>query len=103
MARIRADLVARAAELPSPARTAKGTGPLGSVRAALADARAALAGSPGRFRNAQRLAYIAGVGALVLSMAAGTAAATRPGAPLYDARLWLEKLTLPAGGPARAD
>jgi hypothetical protein len=39
---------------------------------------------------------------LVLSAVVGTAAAARPGGPLYDTRLWLETLTLPADPSSRA-
>jgi len=41
-------------------------------------------------------------GTLTLAILAGTALATRPGGPLYQARLWTEAANLPATGLARA-
>jgi hypothetical protein len=41
-------------------------------------------------------------GTLTLGILAGTAFATRPGAPLYQARLWTEAANLPAAALARA-
>ena len=41
-------------------------------------------------------------GTLTLGILAGTALATRPGGPLYQARLWTEAANLPAAGLARA-
>ena len=41
-------------------------------------------------------------GTLTLSVLAGTALATRPGGPLYDARVWSEAVNLPTAALARA-
>jgi hypothetical protein len=41
-------------------------------------------------------------GTLTLGILAGTALATRPGGPLYQARLWTEEANLPAAALARA-
>jgi hypothetical protein len=40
--------------------------------------------------------------ALLIALAGGTAAATRPGSALYDLRVWFEAVTLPAEPSARA-
>ena len=40
---------------------------------------------------------------LTLTVAGGAMAASQAGGPLYGTRMWLETVTLPAGGTARAD
>ena len=49
-----------------------------------------------------RVAAIFFAASLTLGAAVGVAFAARPGAPLYDARLWAETLTLPSDPSARA-
>jgi len=39
---------------------------------------------------------------LSIGMVGGAMAASNAGGPLYSARIWLEEVTLPTGGPARA-
>jgi len=58
-------------------------------------------GTPGRVRW-QRATGALLAASLGIGLAAGGAFAARPSGPLYDARLWVETLTLPADPSARA-
>ncbi|HET7167888.1 MAG TPA: hypothetical protein VFI69_01685 [Candidatus Limnocylindrales bacterium] len=55
--------------------------------------------SRGRRRRALSALLVAGLGIILV---AGSAAAARPGGGLYDARLWVETMTLPSEPSARA-
>ncbi len=55
-----------------------------------------------RGRPVARVAAVLLAASLTLSVAVGVAFAARPGAPLYDARLWAETITLPTDPSARA-
>ncbi len=54
-------------------------------------------------RRLSRAATALLAASLTLSIGAGSAFAARPGGPLYDARLWVESVTLPGTGVARAE
>ncbi|MFL5756868.1 MAG: hypothetical protein ACJ77N_11280 [Chloroflexota bacterium] len=90
MARIRVALVADAAA----GRGSSGTGP----RAA----RWSGVGAHGRAASMRRIALaFAAALALVVAVAGSALAGSRPGGPLYELRLWVETLTLPATAEAR--
>ena len=55
-----------------------------------------------RGRPLARVAAVVLAASLTLGVAVGGAFAARPGAPLYEARLWAETLTLPTDPSARA-
>ena len=55
-----------------------------------------------RGRPWRRVAAVVLAASLTGSLAVGGAFAARPGAPLYDARMWAETLTLPTDPSARA-
>lgn len=55
-----------------------------------------------RWRPARLPLALAGA-ALVAALSVGAVAAAGPGTPLYGVRLWVEQITLPAGGAARVD
>jgi hypothetical protein len=53
-------------------------------------------------RGLRRVAGLLLAAALAVSVVGGAALAAAPGGPLYATALWLEELTLPSGGEARA-
>lgn len=55
-----------------------------------------------RVRPWARVATVVLAASLTVSVAVGGAFAARPGAPLYDARMWAETITLPTDPSARA-
>jgi uncharacterized membrane protein YgcG len=63
--------------------------------------------TPARLREARRarrrrVAAVLLAATLALGVGTGSAFAARPGGPLYSARVWIETLTLPSSGRARA-
>ncbi|MGZ6340304.1 MAG: hypothetical protein ACXWMX_00485 [Candidatus Limnocylindrales bacterium] len=56
-----------------------------------------------RVRAARSGMALAGAGLALVLAGGGAYAASQPGGPLYGARLWVEGVTLPAGGQARVD
>jgi len=97
--RMRAAVMA-AAHRQAALIAADGAGALALAPAGFAPDRAPGAG---RWIGAWRRPIAAVLaGTLTLGILAGTALATRPGGPLYQARLWTEAANLPATGLARA-
>jgi len=75
-----------------------------STPTSLADPSATGAVAPAAPRRAWRLPAALLAASLSTALLAGVAAgAARPGGPLYGARLWVEELSLPAGGAARRE
>jgi len=72
------------------------------LRAAASLGRSA-ASRPIRRRAFGRWAAALLAASLVVAFGVGATTAAPPGSPLYEARLWLEALTLPAGGDGRTD
>jgi hypothetical protein len=84
--------------LPSPAGAA--VAPTFSPRAQQIARRSSAARRRGwTWKRAAAVVLVASLGA---GMSVGGAFAARPGAPLYDARMWAETLTLPTDPSARA-
>ena len=97
--RMRAAVMA-AAHRQAALIAADGAGALALAPAEIAPGRAP---REGRWFAAWRRPIAAMLaGTLTLGILAGTALASRPGGPLYQARLWTEAANLPAAGLARA-
>ena len=80
------------------ARLAMVTGPTAALPVSMVAARARRRG--GLIRRGGGLLLAAG---LTLAVAGGAMAAAQAGGPLYPTRVWLETISLPADGAARAD
>ena len=97
--RMRAAVMA-AAHRQAALIAADGAGALALAPAEIAPDRVPREGR--RFATWRRPVAAMLAGTLTLGILAGTALATRPGGPLYQARLWTEAANLPAAGLARA-